>query len=170
MPPPQAGFGLAFAEVYALTLAVSLAMSHAALTRYARVVGPSSRYGHWYYPLPASQHARLFGLVQAPHLGERAWHGVFVALLGALAASAGGALGDGHSRVWSWLALACALLYFARARTHGLVHNKADTVPWVLFICAAVPPAHAPSVVRVLLATVYASSGLHKLRKHGLKV
>ena len=52
-------------------------------------------------------------------------------------------------------------------RTHGLIHNKADLVPWVLMLLAASPPGQQAEHIKLLLGAAYASSGLLKLRLSG---
>ena len=74
------------------------------------------------------------------------------------------------SRAGAAVALGACVLYFGRVRTHGLIHNKADTVPWVLLICATCTPVGAACMVRLLLALTYASSGWHKMQKQGLRL
>lgn len=97
---------------------------------------------------------------------------------------------------WAGFAFVLSLLYFGQVRSHGLVHNKADLVPWSLFILALAPTQHktaaattietnancsapmltAPPIgiagpvfcVQLLVALAYCSSGLTKLRKSGL--
>ncbi len=169
---------LDFARCYTLWVGLALLATHGELAKHQSVVGPRTRFGHWYYPLPAGAHATLFGVWPLRRLPQSVWRGVGALLLALLLlAGATGAVGAGVSStpppllrglVFGTAALLC-LLYLGQARTHGLVHNKADLVPWVLAILAWSPPDHVTATVRLLLGLVYGSSGLHKLRTTGLR-
>ena len=151
--------------------------------RHAKIVSPNSKFGHWYYPLKAKEHAKLFGLIYIPRLSQNIWHGTLAIILSSLAfASYKFSTGEAMAMstlttrtTWSWRAplfgvsTVLSLFYFAQARTHGLIHNKADTVPWILFILTFAPDGNVCSSVRLLLGCVYLSSGVLKLRLTGLK-
>lgn len=153
-----------FFRVYCVLLLASLCVSHPALRRYATYVNGDCHFGHWRYPKPASSEAKLFGVVPLPLLGKQMWEACFAALLLALAACA-----VTLSRATAAAATALSLFYLARVRTHGLIHNKADLVPWVLALLAASPPGQAHSHVKLLLGVVYLSSGALKLRCTGAR-
>ena len=164
-----------FIAVYCSWLAAAIMFSHGSLTRFSRVVHLESRFGHWYYPLPARKHSTLFGIVPPLDLGEVAWHTVCALLVAVLLASAASlaSYGGGRNTAFTRPLLASTpvltVLYFQRVRTHGLVHNKADLVPWVALIMAAGPDGEVCAHVCFLYGCVYLSSGMAKLRATGIK-
>ena len=129
-----------FCRLYCLWTLLSLVVTHRKLARYAKAVGKDSIYGHFYYPKPAGHFSRFFGLAPVPHLAGALWHAVFASLCALLAfavfvseiVAADSTPAPKHSGLLFALATPLSLLYFARVRTHGLIHNKADLVPWVL--------------------------------------
>jgi sulfite exporter TauE/SafE len=170
-----------FAATYCAWTLCALLCTHVPLHRHAKVVSSASTFGHWYYPLPSRDHATLFGVLPVPRIGAKASAAVLGLLLsslvyavhGFLLASNSSSSSDTNTLAWRrplfGAATALSLLYFAQARTHGLVHNKADTVPWVFACLAAAPDTHVCGTVRLLLGCVYLSSGILKLRLTGVK-
>ena len=155
--------GDSFRRVYSIHLFFSILLTHSALEKYTKYNFAKTKFGHWYYPLSAQKHSTLFGLLKVPYLGGLGFIFVYSLLLAAL-------LGQAflpHSKAISCTALVSCILYFARVRTHGLVHNKADTVPWVLAIFTLVPPANQAFACQLLLSLGYCSSGTLKVRKQG---
>ena len=139
---------------------------------------PQTRSSGTGLPLPAKNHARLFGVIPVPRIGAWATGAVLRLLLVCLAYATLNFLhplsGAAPSTLtWRYplfgVATVLSLLYFAQARTHGLVHNKADTVPWVFAILATAPDGEICATVRMLLGCVYLSSGVLKMRLTGVK-
>ena len=162
--------GTVFLQLYLLWVGIAVLCTHGAINRYARVVPLNSTFGHWYYPLAVKHHTSFCGWFVVPRLRETQRHALVVLFLCLIAAA-------------SWLPpftsyhfplhLATAIvsvLYFAQARTHGLIHNKADLVPWCfLLIGCSTNGAVVCGNIRVLMGVVYFSSGLMKLRLTGLR-
>lgn len=164
-----------FGGAYCGWIAFALLCTHIPLYRHAKVVLPTSTFGHWYYPLPSRDHATIFGLLPVPRIGAKATFVVLLLLVSSLVYAAHRFLVCSDSSTLAWrrplftTATGLSLLYFAQARTHGLIHNKADTVPWVLACLAATPDGKVCGTVRFLLGSVYLSSGMLKLRLTGVK-
>ena len=157
--------GLTFVTLYTTWLSLSLLCTHDSLNRHARVVSPSSTFGHWYFPLTAGDHTKIFGVFRTPILKETSRHCLLLLLLSIVAYA-----GWSSSASSFLIASLLSLLYFAQARTHGLVHNKADLVPWVLFLLGvSTTTTTAVTNIRFLMGCAYTSSGIAKLRKTGLR-
>ena len=143
MEAGEHGNDAVFARLFTAHILSSLLCTHPQLVRYAMAVGPRSRFGHWYFPLQLRDHARVAGVLDLPALSLRGWQSVGLCLAAALLVIAG--LGTDTSAGSAAAAAAAALwlLYTSRVRTHGHVHNKADTVPWVLLVLAVSPTGTA---------------------------
>jgi len=157
----------AFRRVYCLHLVVSLLWTHPSLETYTRYSFARTRYGHWYYPLKAEKHSTFFGLCRVPHGNPLQFTLLFSIVLCSLGILVGANTTSPITRAASYVAWGSSMLYFARVRTHGLVHNKADTVPWVLAIFCWVPHGQCAGACQLLLSLAYASSGFLKVRKQG---
>ena len=165
---PAAAVGSTFVTLYTTWLFLSLLCTHDALNRHARVVSPSSTFGHWYFPLTAGHHAKIFGIFRTPILTETSRHCLLLLLLSTLA-YAGWSSSSASSSSFL-IASLLSLLYFGQARTHGLVHNKADLVPWILFLLGVSTTTEtAVTNIRFLMGCAYTSSGIAKIRKTGLR-
>ena len=163
--------GRSFTICYTVWLMLSIFCTHDALNRYARVVGGTNTVGHWYYPLEANLHTKVFGFWVVPRYSEKIRHLLAVLFLALLLLML---LITSSSplppRGVSCLCTVVSVFYFAQARTHGLVHNKADLVPWCLLLMSISSTASsAVSNIRFLMGCVYFSSGVMKLRKTGIK-
>jgi hypothetical protein len=75
-----------------------------------------------YYPLPARKHSTFFGLVEVPRVSERGRHVLLILFI--VSAVSGCCL----HRWWFGITAFLSVLYFAQARTHGLVHNKVGCI------------------------------------------
>ena len=163
-----------FQQIYAINLLVSLLLVHSKLKRYSRYVKTNTKFGHWYYPLEQNKHATFFGIIRVPYLGEYVWEKVifliFIFILSLIGFNILQRIRNSYVQNLLYFALLSAsILYFARVRTHGLIHNKADTVPWILAIfCFNKNEANMVLQSMLLLSLCYSSSGWLKVRKQGL--
>ena len=166
-----------FVRLFSATLLGSLLFSHTALRLSVAYMRMHETFGHWVWPRPIRCQATLFGLHPAlavPDLSVGAFDALFVVLtscLGAMAWLGDDAASAATSAAFAWVACVASLLYIGRVRGHGLIHNKADLIPWALLAVAlcADRPGTAAFHVRLLLAVTYCSSGVIKLRITGLK-
>ena len=90
-------------------------------------------------------------------------------------------------QAWFAASAVLSILYFGQVRTHGLVHNKADLVPWTFFAlmagascsgCSCTTEAEAGRssgrssgsvfCAQLLLGLAYGSSALHKVMHAGI--
>ena len=162
--------GTNFVTCYTIWIWLNIFATHDVINRYARVVNGKSKFGHWYYPKTAEEHTTAFGLLVIPRVAETTRHVLVVVLLSTLLF---GAIAASDSLIFSLTFATSAMvsmLYFAQARTHGLVHNKADLVPVVLLLLAISSSSTTMcGNIRFLMGTVYFSSGIMKLRKTGIR-
>ena len=164
-----------FQQIYALNLLVSLLLVHSKLKRYARYVKTNTKFGHWYYPLEQNKHATFFGIIRVPYLSEFMWEKVvftiFLSILSLISLNILQRIRNIYvQQIIYFLLFIVSILYFARVRTHGLIHNKADTVPWIFAIfCFNKNESNMIMQSILLLSLCYASSGWLKIRKQGLK-
>eukprot|EP00943_MAST-04B_sp_MAST-4B-sp1_P007950 g7950.t1 len=165
---------ITFQQIYALNLIISLLLTHSKLKRYARYVKANTTFGHWYYPLKQHKHATFFGVVRVPYLSEFVWEKVFftifLTILSLISLNILQRLGNVYiQQLLYFVLLVVSIFYFARVRTHGLIHNKADTVPWVLAIfCFNKSQRNIILQSMLLLSLCYSSSGWLKIRKQGI--
>ena len=162
---PESISGTCFIHLYLAWIFIAVLVTHDSINKYSRVVSLNSKFGHWYYPLPSKAHTSVFGLFIVPRLTEQYRHALCILLLCLLLF-----LQYSTSMLLWTMTSFVSIVYFGQARTHGLIHNKADLVPLCLFIigCSS-NKVTACSNVRVLMACVYFSSGLMKLRKTGVR-
>ena len=158
--PPEAQL-VAFRTVYCAAVALILV---ARLPQYTRFLRTTTR---------VEKPPRVLAWMPLPHLGAEASLGLGVLTAVALLAASAG--------LWPAAALAVAavgaLLYFAQVMQHPAVRRKANTVPVILWLLAAVSldpappdPRVAPAVlftIKLLVAQIYFSAGLAKLRAAG---
>ena len=114
----------AFRRVYCLHLVVSLLWTHPALAKYTRYSFARTRYGHWYHPLEAEKHSTFFRLFRVPHGNPLQFTLLFSIVLCSLGIMVCANTASPITRAASYVAWGSSLLYFARVRTHGLVHKR----------------------------------------------
>lgn len=116
---------------------------------------------------------RLLGRIAVPHAPAMAWLAGALTLAGLLAAASLGAM----PAVTLPLASIVALFHFAQLADSPVVHRKANTVPVILALlgAAALPTtidlgtisSATRTVIKLVVAQIYFSAGLTKLRVSG---
>jgi hypothetical protein len=136
---------------FSWTILVSLLLNWERFTLYKRWMPLDSRFGHWYYPKTAAHQSGMFAPAQ---MNDRTFQVTYALLCAVLLFG------------WVEAALPIWMLWCAQIRTHGLLHNKADLVPWTLFVLAF-SPASPCYHIELVLSLAYFSSGLMKVRRTG---
>lgn len=123
-----------------------------------------------YFPRSAAHQSRPFG-IQALQLNQvtstASYTGILAALLATMACGAGAVpavvLKHIPEPIWFAASAILSVVYFGQVRSHGLVHNKADLVPWTLLALIGGGDGDNGSIfcAQLLLGLAYGSSGLY---------